>query len=116
MMGTAWLMVSFQQTSNALLNNLTPFLFHEDADHLLGQHVWGLVSTSAEGIVASPSWPLLLHYEQEIRNQAYFLMEQGGVPLVDALRKAWMDDNVKGYFSSPRLHCSTVSGLILLPP
>ena len=103
LLGTAWLMVGFQQTANPLLKGLTPFVFGEYVDHLLGPHIWGLASRGAEGrVVSSPSWPLLLQYEQEVRNHAYFLMEQKAMPLARALRESWRDEVVKGrYFITP---------------
>jgi hypothetical protein len=103
LMGTAWVFTSFQQTGNKVLENIDPFVFSSYVDYLLGVHVWGLVAKGADGSTfAGPGWPLLLSYEQEIRAYAYSLVCNEGVPLKDALVKAWQDETVKGsYFVTP---------------
>ena len=69
--GAAWVMCGMSQTRNPLLADLSPDLFSEYADYLLGEHVWGLTAHAADGkVVGAPSWALLLSYEVEIRSKA----------------------------------------------
>lgn len=102
-MGAAWVFTSFQHTANAVVKDLTPELFTSYADHLLGQHVWGLAAKNASGHeLASPTWNLLLNYEHEIRAHACSLLCEGDMSWDKALRMAWMDTTVKDrYFVTP---------------
>ena len=103
LMSTAWVFTAFQQTDNRALQNLTPFVFNEYLDYLLGEHVWGLTAKGSDGVhFGGPSWALLLSYEHEIRTHAYSLVTSKGMPLVDAMKAAWKDEIVKGrYFITP---------------
>ena len=102
-MGAAWIFTSFQQTANPMVKDISPELFTAYADHLLGQHVWGLAAKGAAGgELANPTWSLLLSYEHEIRSHACSLVSDGGISWEKALRQAWMDTTVKDrYFVTP---------------
>ena len=103
LLGTAWVMVSFQLTGNELVKDLRPYIFTEYCDYLLGKHVWGLTALGSDGRhFGNPSWTLLLQYEHEIRAQAYSMMETRGVPLDQALKQAWCDQTTRDrYFLTP---------------
>ena len=91
LLGTAWMLVAFQQTQRPWLQGLTPQLFQEYLSYLLGRYVFGLTAKTDTGReFASPSWELLLAYEQAVRVKAMKLVKAGGT-LRDSLRAAWED-------------------------
>ena len=71
LLGTAYQMVAYQQTSCAVLQNLTPHLWLEYLDYLLGDFVLRLYAKDEFGsTVGGPPWSLILSYEHEIRRAA----------------------------------------------
>ena len=70
-LGTAWMFAGFQQTSCRYLAGLSPQLWQEYLDYLLGDYVHLLAARDEHGqAVGQPSWQLVLSYELEIRREA----------------------------------------------
>ena len=103
LLGTSWVMVSLAQPGTAVLQGLTPQLFNEYLDYLLGEQVLQLgFRKDAKVVSAGPSWDLFLNYEFEIRNEAYTNVMRHGTPYDTALRAAWKDTVVKErYLTTP---------------
>ena len=85
-----------------LLKDLTPQTWQSHLDYILGDFVFKLAARDAQGnIFASPSWNLVLAYEQAIRAQAFKLI-LAGERLHKALAKAREDPVVKErFFTTP---------------
>jgi hypothetical protein len=95
LLGTAWMFIATHQTNRAYLAAITPQLFQEYLDYLLGDHVYGLVANDARGnVIGAPSWDLLIAYEHAIRAKAIQLVRKGE-SFVRALRLAWEDPLTK---------------------
>eukprot|EP00974_Lingulodinium_polyedra_P055771 5363680-Lingulodinium_polyedra.AAC.1 len=108
-MGTAWQFAAFQQTSALYLKDLSPQLWVEYVDYLLGDFVFGLEAKDGGLTVSSPPWPLILAYEHEIRKKAMKEVVKG-IAMGAALRAAWSDPVTKErYFTTP-LAFSATSG------
>ena len=102
-MAASWVMVAAQQTHNPTIRDVTPTVFSQYADYLLGERVWKLAARGPDGgEVSGPSWALLLAYEFEIRSHAANLMSEDGLSLVEALKKSMEDTTVRDlYFLTP---------------
>ena len=102
LMGIAWQFVAFQQTHRDCLKELSPQLFQEYLDYLLGDFVCGMCAQDSRGaLFAAPSWNLIISYEQAIRCKAVSLTRKG-LRYNVALKKAWEDPIVKErFFSTP---------------
>ena len=102
LLGTAWLFISFHQTNRSSLLGLSPQLFQQYLQYLLGEYVHGLLLRDGRGYeISSPAWHLLISYEFAIRARATNPMRKG-VPFRDALRQGWECPMTKErYFSTP---------------
>ena len=95
LLGTAWQFVAFQHTHREYLKKLTPQVFQEYLDYLLGEFVWGLHAKDGRGnSFGAPSWHLVIAYEHAIRVKAVTLVKKGHL-FKDALRMAWEDSVTK---------------------
>ena len=95
LMGTAWQFVAFQHTHREYLKGLTPQIFQNYLDYLLGEFVWGLHAKDGKGnSFGAPPWHLVIAYEHAIRVKAVALVRKGH-QLKDALRMAWEDSVTK---------------------
>jgi len=102
LLGRAWAFVGFQQTNCDYLKGVTPQLWQEYLDYLLGEHVWGLKAKDENGLEScAPPWSLLLSYEHAVRKKAMRLVVDG-MALGQAMRQAWADPVTKErYFTTP---------------
>lgn len=101
--GTAWIMVALKHNDRAWLDNLTPQLFQEYLDYLLGDFVWLLVARDSSGrTLSTPAFHQVVQYEHAIRREACRRVQKGEVSLGEALRAAWKDPVIKErYFTTP---------------
>lgn len=77
-LGNAWMFVAFQQPNCPFLKGLHPQIFNEYLKYVLGPNVAKLTSKDEGGhVVSTPSWALVLSYEQEIRREALRLVFKG---------------------------------------
>ena len=86
--------VRFAHSGCAVLKLVTPQLFVEYANYLLGEDVLGHLNEQTGGPVDAKAWELPLTYEQRIRKMAMRDMTSG-TPIHTALRRAWADPVVK---------------------
>jgi hypothetical protein len=102
LLGTAWMFVGLKHSHREYLRDLSPQVWVEYLDYLLGRFVYKLAAVNSQGEEISwPRWTQLLQYEHAIRSAAMKRV-QGGVPLGEALRAAWNDPVVKErYFTTP---------------
>ncbi len=102
LLGRGWMFVGAQQSSCVYLKDLSPQLFQDYLDYLLGPYVLQLAARDDNGNVSSsPPWKLVLSYEHEIRRKAMRMVEKGSM-LKDALREAWNDPLTKErFFTTP---------------
>ena len=102
LLGTAWMFVASHQTNRSSLMGLTPQLFQEYLQYLLGDFVLGMILRDGRGyMINSPAWDLLITYEFSIRAKATNLMRKGA-SLKDALRQSWECPVTKErYFTTP---------------
>ena len=92
LMGTAWMMLSFQQTHRKFLQGITPQLFQEYLSYLLGKHVLGLTAKTELGVdFNAPSWGLVISYEHSVRAKCMQLIRKKNISFKDALKEAWED-------------------------
>ena len=90
------MMAGFVHSNRAWLKGLTPQLFTEYVDYLLGRDVFGLEIENAHGnVIAGPSWQQLLKYEYAIRKETMRLVGSCSVPLAQALRDSWKNPSLK---------------------
>ena len=110
LLGTTLMFAGYQQAHKAYLQGLTPQVFVEYVEYLLGDHVWKLASRGAGGtIVSSPSWSLLLSYEHAIRKKMVQLVNKGQT-IKEGLRLAMEDPVTKERFFTTPLCVEAVSG------
>ena len=102
LLGTAWQFVAFQHTHREYLKELSPQIFQEYLDYLLGEFVWGLRAKDGRGnTFGAPPWNLVISYEHAIRVKAVTLVKKGHT-FKDALRMAWEDAVTKErHFTTP---------------
>ena len=92
LMGTAWMMIAFQQTHRKFLQGITPQVFQEYLSYLLGKHVLGLTAKTELGVdFNAPSWGLVISYEHSIRSKCMQLIRKKNLSFKDALKEAWED-------------------------
>jgi len=103
LLGTALIFASMQQKHKTYLRGLSPQVFVEYVEYLLGEHVWGLAAKGAGQVFLSgPSWPLLISYEQAIRKKMTELVKKKGLTIKEALKSAWEDPITKErFFTTP---------------
>ena len=102
LLSIAWMMVAFQQSGCAAIQDLTPQLFVGYLDYLLGEYVLRLYAKDEYGnTIGGTPWGLILSYEHEIRREA-IRQTESGTPFGVALRAAWKDPVVKDrFFTTP---------------
>jgi hypothetical protein len=109
LLGTAWMFTSSHQTSRGSLAGITPQLFQQYLQYLLGEFVLGMINKGPAGnIIHSPAWHLLISYEYAVRAKAIQLMRRGA-SFRDALKQGWECPMTRErHFSTP-LAMDTVS-------
>jgi hypothetical protein len=109
LLGTAWMFTSSHQTSRSSLAGITPQLFQQYLQYLLGEFVLGMINKGPAGnIIHSPAWHLLISYEYAVRAKAIQLMRHGAA-FRDALKQGWECPMTRErHFSTP-LAMDTVS-------
>ncbi|CAJ1332305.1 unnamed protein product [Effrenium voratum] len=91
----------------AAFQRITPNIFSRYANHLLGEHVFGLRAKDDKGrSMAQPSFELLLSYEYQIRKAAVKKVNKGH-SWVDSLEEAMVDPLVKERFLTTPLACNS---------
>ena len=100
--GRSWIFAAALHTNRTELTGLVPPVFTNYGNHMLGEHVLGLLSDGPLGdMIDSNLWIKLLDYELEERKDAMNRMEDG-TPLVKALAQAIKDPEVKmKFFTDP---------------
>jgi hypothetical protein len=95
--------VATLHTNRAHLRGVTPQLFQEYLQYLLGEYVLGMLTKDGLGrVINNPAWHLLIGYEHAIRVKTAYLIRTKGMAFRDALRVAWDDSVTKErYFSTP---------------
>jgi hypothetical protein len=97
--GVSWMFAAVRHTNRAWLEGITPQLFNDYLDYLLGDYVWGLVAKDGAGrTLAAPGWHQLLDYEHAIRKEMCRKVAAGKGTLATCLREAWRDPVVKDRF------------------
>ena len=111
--GHCWLITKIKFPNKAWLQTVTPQLFVNYIDHLLGEHLWGLHVRGPGGVIlASPQWAQLLEYEFRVRKAMSRTINEGGdfnTALVQAMNCPITRDR---YFTSP----AAMSSSLRLPP
>jgi hypothetical protein len=88
--------ISLQHSNRAELQGIRPEYANTYAGYLLGEHCWMLIARDSEGhTIASPNWKLVLRYEMAIRKKAYNLMNDDGIPFIQAMDTACKDSLTK---------------------
>jgi hypothetical protein len=80
------------------LQTLTPAVTQEYLDYLLGEQVYGLVAKDYQGNAwATPSWKVVVAYEQAIRKEAcrQVIESRGEADMGASLRASWKDSSIK---------------------
>ena len=78
LVANAILMCAFRYPNKAAFQRITPNIFSRYANHLLGEHVFGLRAKDEKGrSMAQPSFELLLSYEYQIRKAAIKKVNKG---------------------------------------
>ena len=86
------------------LQDLSPSVFSDHVDFLLGKQISGLESKGVNGVVVHhPQWELILSFEYQVRKHAYKLIAtQKQASLGAALKDAQADTTVRNlYFLTP---------------
>ena len=91
----SWMYASLKVPSNDQLAGMTPQLFYDYVEYLLGADVYGLSAHDPSGaLVTRPPFSLLLEYEHYVRRLLAKLLNEG-VRFVDALPRAYMDADTR---------------------
>ncbi|CAJ1331623.1 unnamed protein product, partial [Effrenium voratum] len=107
LVANAILMCAFRYPNKAAFQQITPNIFSRYANHLLGEHVFGLRAKDEKGrSMAQPSFELLLSYEYQIRKAAIKKVNKGH-SWVDSLEEAMVDPLVKERFLTTPLACNS---------
>ncbi|CAK0879748.1 unnamed protein product [Prorocentrum cordatum] len=109
LLGRAWTFVGFQQPNCTWLRGLSPQVFQDYLDHLLGPYVSKLYSRDAHGNQsAAPPWNLVLLCELEIWRKAMNLVIEGKA-LAQALKVTSSDPVTKErFFTAPLAMAATI--------
>ena len=102
-MRNACQMVALKHTGRPELQGDYVRTFEEYKDYLLGEHVYGLNSRDADGLVISaPPFRLVLAYEKAIRKETAKKMNQEGIAYPIALKQSWKCPTTKErHFTTP---------------
>ena len=110
LLGTTLIFAGYQQVHKSYLRGLTPQVFVDYVEYLLGDYVWKLAARGVGGaILSSPSWSLLLSYEHAIRKKMVILVNKGQT-VKDSLKSAMEDPVTKERFFTTPLCVEAVSG------
>ena len=110
LLGTTLIFTGFQQVHKRYLQGLSPQVFLEYIEYLLGDHVWKLAAQGSGGaVVSSPSWSLLLSYEHAIRKKMVWYIKKGAT-LTEGIKQAMEDPVTKERFFTTPLCLEAVSG------
>ena len=103
LMGRALAVVALMQPNCKVLQGMSPQDWTKYLDYMLGPCVHRLHARDGFGnMSSSPSWSLVLSYDQEIRRKMAKLMSDDSVAIAEALAKAFADPVVKErYFTTP---------------
>jgi hypothetical protein len=103
LLGTAWCFVATHQAGRGILRGITPALFKEYTEYLLGDYVLGLTAHGRTGaVISTPSWSLVVAYEHAIRAKTMMLLRKGDIAFPAALKTAWEDALTKErHFTTP---------------
>ena len=103
LLGTTWIFMSFQQTHKFYFKGLTPQVFNEYLEYLLGDFVLKLTAHGASGArISAPAWALLLSYEHALRKKAVTLIKKNGITIKAAFKAAMEDPVTKErHFTMP---------------
>ena len=115
LIGNAWLFLSFKHTNRSWFHQLSPAVFSDFSDYLLGKHCASLVIKGEGGLTFSPPWQLILDYEFQVRKKAYERVTNEAVSLKEALEWACSDSETRNLYLvtpltlSSRAHSSAPS-------
>lgn len=103
LLGVAWAFCAFRHTNRPWLAGLTPQLWLDYAEYLLGEHVHGLVAKDSHGrTLMTPAWTHVLAYDLAIRKECCRRVVAGEGTLEACLRAAWRDPVTKErHFTTP---------------
>ena len=98
-----WLMVRLKLPSRAQLASLSPDVYNDLVDYILGPEVAGLEAKDAsQRVVARPAWADVLNYEFQLRKKAYKAFNETGHAMEAALRHAMEDTQLRErYLTTP---------------
>jgi hypothetical protein len=103
--GNVWMFMAQKFTAKTWLQELKPETWSRYADYLLGEKVYNLkvpAATNESMDAIKVPWPVVLHYEYEIRKKALKECREMGTSLDQALSDAMKDSELKEvHFTSP---------------
>ena len=103
--GNTWLFIATKMHNKPWLQKLSPQTWSKYADYLLGEKVYNLTIPGHDDKSSTPvrpPWPVILHYEQQIRKKAFREVRESGTRINDALVAARRDSELKEiHFASP---------------
>ena len=114
-MAIHWAVIRLRHPNKTQLSGLNRDVWLDHLEYLLGENILGLKSEDENGNVAAEvSWPCFLRYEHEIRKQAIKWVNNGTCTLVEGLRRARTDAELRMKFLitplSVNVHRSGASG------
>ena len=101
--GASWIFASSMHSSRHYLQDLDPMTFTHYVNHMLGEHVMGLIADGPVGTqVVGDLWIKFLDYDYEIRKECLKQAERDRKTFGECLRSAYGDTEVKmKYFTDP---------------
>ena len=94
-----WAVIRLRHPNKAQLAGLNRDAWLDHLEYLLGENILGFKSEDENGNVAAEvSWPYFLRYEHEIRKQAIKWVNNGTCSLVEGLRRARTDAELRMKF------------------
>ena len=94
-MSAAWNMLRMRFPSNPKLATISPELFDDYADYLMGTKVWGFIAKNGDGIaVSSPAIDHVIGYDKMMRDKVADELNRG-VDFKTALESALKDGDIR---------------------
>jgi len=117
LLGTTLMFAAVQQKHKTYLKGLSPQVFVDYVDYLLGDHVLGLAAKgSGQVSFGGPSWQLVISYEHAIRKKMSELVKKKGLTIKEALKNAYEDPVTKERNFTTPLCLETVGSKRPAPP
>ena len=100
--GNMWCFLSAKYRTKPMLQKMSPTIWLDFANYLLGEHCFllkvPLPNNNVDQSALRPPWSVMLSYEYELRKEAIKRAHQGNRPLADTLPEVCQDSELRERF------------------